>query len=103
MAIRPEPFSIPERVAGELRVAQRPVRIWVWLRFPSTHGVTWIERQGTAIAWNNRFVSVQTMLPGQIETTVIVFASACRRFDAGEEFAKRRDEMQHNRYRPRRP
>lgn len=100
--IRPVPFSLPDRLVGELRKV-RPVRVWALLAFPTVHGIAWIERQATAVAWNSRFVAVEVKLPDGDLVMATVFASACRRFDADAELEKRRSEMDANRRWPRRP
>ncbi|GAA4153918.1 hypothetical protein GCM10022286_00880 [Gryllotalpicola daejeonensis] len=98
--IRPQPVSLPERISGPLREV-RPVRVWVTLEFLTPRGPTWVEIEATAQRWNKRFVEVSAVIPGGDAVTAIVFASACRRYDADEELAKRRKAMEDNRSRRR--
>lgn len=100
--IRPLPVSLPEQITGPLREVS-PVKAWVLLEFLTRDGPTWVELEATAVAWSSRFVTVNTVLPGGDAVTVTVFASACRRYDAEEELAKRRAEMDANRSRRRAP
>lgn len=95
-------MSLPEQITGPLRDVT-PVKAWVLLEFLTRSGPTWVELEGTAVAWSSRFVTVQTVLPGGDAVTVTVFASACRRYDAEEELAKRRAEMDANLSRRRTP
>ena len=101
-SIRPLPVSLPEHATGPLREVT-PVKAWVLLEFLTRSGPTWVELEATAVAWSSRFVTVNTVLPGGEAVTVTVFAPACRRYDADEELAKRRAEMDGSRNRRRTP
>ncbi|AYG03892.1 hypothetical protein D7I44_10330 [Gryllotalpicola protaetiae] len=79
------------------------VKVWVLLEFLTCNGPVWVEVEATAVAWNARFVRVETVLPGGDAVTATVFASACRRYDLEEERAKRRAVMDANRQGIRRP